>query len=268
MRLEVILAALFTTVCTAQITLDEGTKVRVRLDQTISSATADEGQIVELSVIEAIKVGDLVVIPEGARVTGTITEAMQKRRMGRAGKLDFSIDRVRATDGEWVPLRYSLKKKSGESNAVKSGILTAGVAVVFFPAAPVMLLIKGKDITINKGVAFDVYTDANRNLTMRGTTQNRSVAPQAAPSTPTPAPDSNSGATGGTASVTIVASVAGADIEIDGIFVGSTPTTVQLKPGPHVVIVKSNEKIWQRNLQVSAGSSVTLNATFTQATKK
>src|SRR5579885_2353682 len=105
---KTIFAMIFSTVCFAQTMVPEGTKLRVRLDQTISSATADEGQNVQLSVTEAVKVGEQVVIPEGASVTGTITTAMAKRRMGRAGKLDFSIDRVRAVDGEWIALRYTL----------------------------------------------------------------------------------------------------------------------------------------------------------------
>ena len=100
-------------------------------------------------------------IPEGARVTGTITQAQEKRRLGRAGKLDFSIDRVKTTDNQWIPLRYTVTKKSGQSHAVSTGILTAGVAAVFWPAAPVFLLRKGADITINRGTAFDVFTDVN-----------------------------------------------------------------------------------------------------------
>src|SRR4051812_37245869 len=98
-------------VCQAQIVIPEGTKIRVRLENTISSATAEEGQIVELSVSEPVKLGDLTVIAEGARVTGTVTEAHEKRRMGRAGKLDFSIDRVKAADNQWVNLRYTVTKK-------------------------------------------------------------------------------------------------------------------------------------------------------------
>ena len=83
----------------AQIAIPDGTKLRVRLDQTISSATAEQGQAVELSITEAVKVNDQAVISDGARVTGTVTMAPEKRHMGRAGKLDFSIDRVRAVDG-------------------------------------------------------------------------------------------------------------------------------------------------------------------------
>src|SRR4051794_30499926 len=89
----------------------DGTKLRVRLETSISSSTADEGQQVNLSVTEPVRVGDVVVIEEGARVTGTITTAQAKRTMGRSGKLDFSIDRVRAADGEWIPIRYELTKK-------------------------------------------------------------------------------------------------------------------------------------------------------------
>jgi|SRR5690242_8971678 hypothetical protein len=84
--------------CCAQIVLPEGTKIRVRLDQNISSATAEEGQTVEFSATDSVRVGDTVVISEGARVTGVVTEAHEKRRLGRAGKLDFSIDRIRTVD--------------------------------------------------------------------------------------------------------------------------------------------------------------------------
>ena len=163
--------------CSAQINLPEGTRIRVRLDQNISSGTAEEGQTVEFSVTDAVRAGDTVLIAEGARATGVITEAHEKRRMGRAGKLDFSIDRVRTVDNQWVPLRYTVTKKSGQSHAVRTGILTAGVAAVFWPAAPVMLLWKGQDININRGVTFDVFTDTNHALgsTMPATTTSAAV---------------------------------------------------------------------------------------------
>ena len=164
MKKFIVASLAFTTIAAAQVTIPDGTKLRVRLDQTISSANADEGQPVELSVTEAVKVGEQIVIPDGARVTGTITEAHEKRHMGRAGKLDFSLDRVRAVDGNWVPLRYTVTKKSGDSHAVRTGVLTAGAAVLFWPAAPAFLLIKGKDVTINKGVVFDAFTDQDHVL--------------------------------------------------------------------------------------------------------
>jgi hypothetical protein len=236
----------------------DGTKIRVRLDQQISSATADEGQTVELTVAEAVKVDDVAVIPEGSRVTGTITEATAKRRMGRAGKLDFSIDRVRSVDGEWIPLRYTLNKKAGESHAVRSGVITAGVAVVFWPAAPVFLLMKGKDVTINKGVTFDVFTDTEHRISNLGkkpgnlATGNGQQMPGNGQQMP--------GAGSGTATLTITSTVLGAEIELDGAFVGNTPTTLQVSAGTHNFIIRSGSEVWQRSMQVTPGSNVSLNA--------
>jgi hypothetical protein len=245
-------AAFTAAAACAEITIPDGTRLRIRLDQTISSATADEGQTVELSVTEPVKVGDVTVIPEGARVTGTVTEAQEKRRMGRAGKLDFSLDRVRAADGEWIPLRYTLNKKSGDSHAVRTGVITAGVAVVFWPAAPVFLLMKGKDTAINKGVIFDAFTDQNH-VMVSSAASAAEKEKQLSPAVPRPA-------TAGGATVTVTSGISGADIEVDGNFVGNTPTTLQLSAGSHDVTVKGAGASWQRTVQVDAGSVISLNA--------
>ena len=244
--------------CSAQMVVPEGTKLRVRLEQNISSATAEEGQTVELTVTDGVKIGDTPVIAEGARVTGTVTQAHEKRRMGRAGSLDFSIDRVKTVDDQWVPLRYTVTKKSGQSHALATGILTAGTAAVFWPAAPVMLLRKGNDVTINRGVSFDVYTDTNHTI---GGAPHPSPAPVvAAVRAPAPAAPAPSVAQGGSATISITSSIPAADIEVDGAFVGNTPTSIQMQGGQHRFVVKQGGKSWQRSMQVTAGSTITLNA--------
>jgi hypothetical protein len=249
MRKTFITFLITTGIAAAQVTIPDGTKIRVRLEQTISSATADQGQGVDLSVTEAVKIGNEVVIPEGARVTGTVTLAQEKRHMGRAGKLDFSIDRVRAADGEWVPLRYTVNKNNGGSHAVSTGVLTAGAAVLFWPAAPAFLLIKGKDVTVNKGVIFETFTD--RDHVMTGSND----ASAAAPAAPVAASSGR-----GTASVSISSPSPGAEIEVDGAFVGSTPTMLSLAAGPHQITVRNGVSTWQRTIQISGGSNVTVNA--------
>jgi hypothetical protein len=246
----------------AQVVVPDGTKVRVRLDQTLSSATAEEGQTVELSVADAIQVDGNAVVAEGARASGTVVLAQEKRRMGRAGKLDFSVDRIRAVNGQWLPVRYTLTKKTGDSKAVSTGVITAGVAIVFWPAAPFVLLRKGKDTTINKGVTFDVFVDGNHTVGAAvppvQVTQAPSVRPVAAVA-PVPAPAAAT--TNEMASVTVNSNEAGADIEINGNFVGSTPTTVKLAPGQYAITVRKGAMVWQRNLQVAPGA-INLNATF------
>jgi hypothetical protein len=58
----------------------------------------------------------------------------------------------------------------------------------------------------------------------------------------------------------------GGDIELDGSFVGNTPSDVQVAEGEHTVSVKkAGFKDWERKLKVSGGSSVRLNAELEKA---
>lgn len=46
----------------------------------------------------------------------------------------------------------------------------------------------------------------------------------------------------------------GADIEIDGAFVGNAPSVLELQPGDHTVILKKNGyRNWERHLRVTGG---------------
>jgi len=65
----------------------------------------------------------------------------------------------------------------------------------------------------------------------------------------------------GKASLQISSVPDSADIEIDGNFVGNTPSDVQVTEGEHSITVKKTGfKDWERKLKISAGSSVQLNA--------
>jgi hypothetical protein len=56
------------------------------------------------------------------------------------------------------------------------------------------------------------------------------------------------------AMLTISSTPDGADIEIDGAFMGSAPSSLQLQPGDHKIVVKKNGyKPWERTLKVAGG---------------
>jgi PEGA domain-containing protein len=61
--------------------------------------------------------------------------------------------------------------------------------------------------------------------------------------------------------ISVVSVPDGADIEVDGSFVGNTPSDIQVTEGDHAVALKKTGfKDWERKLKVSGGSSVHLNA--------
>ena len=70
-----------------------------------------------------------------------------------------------------------------------------------------------------------------------------------------------------TARFSIASDPAGADIEIDGSFVGNTPSDLEVPSGEcSVVVKKSGYKDWERKLKVVAGSNVHLNAELEKST--
>jgi len=77
---------------------------------------------------------------------------------------------------------------------------------------------------------------------------------------PAPTSEAPSSSSSLTPRVSVVSTPDGADIEIDGSFVGSTPSALNVAAGEHsVVIKKSGYETWERKLKVTGGD-ITLRA--------
>lgn len=146
-----------------KLTLPDGTPVKLRIARNMSSADAKTGETVDFEVLEDIKVGETVVIARGAVALGTVTNAKPKARMGKGGKLDITIDSVRLVSGEKVALRAVKENKGSGSTGAMTGAIVAS-SILFFPAAPFFLLMKGKDIKIPKGTELTAYTNSDITL--------------------------------------------------------------------------------------------------------
>jgi hypothetical protein len=83
---------------------------------------------------------------------------------------------------------------------------------------------------------------------------------------PEPSPSSDNSQAGPamqTATVIVKSTPPGCDINVDGRFMGNTPSTIQLTPGDHVVLIEKDEMTpWQRTMTVTAGGSSTIDATL------
>jgi len=147
--------------------LEDSTPVHLVLSENLSSASAVTGQTVEFEVVDDIVMGDLLVIPRGSTAWATVTDAEHKKHLGRGGKLDLNIDKVRLADGEKALLRGVKDTKGGGHTGAMTGAIVA-TSLIVWPAAPFFLFMHGKDITIPKGTqitAFiqgDVRLDANK----------------------------------------------------------------------------------------------------------
>jgi len=136
--------------------LEDGTPVRLVLDQTLSSESSHTGDLVSFEVVEDINVSGVLIIPRGSTAWATVTAAEHKKRMGRGGKLDLNIDKVRVADGEKVLLRAVQGVKGGGHTGAMVGAMVA-TSLVAWPAAPFFLFMHGKDINIPKGTQITAF---------------------------------------------------------------------------------------------------------------
>lgn len=94
-----------------------------------------------------------MVIPKGSIALGHVSKVRSKRRLGRAGELEISIDSVRVGDGGTASLRAT--KEQGE-NPLQGGKLAATVV-----ASPVLVWVKGKNVEFDRGVETTAYIQGN-----------------------------------------------------------------------------------------------------------
>ena len=235
-------------------TLLDGTPVKLRLSQTISSADTKVGQEIPFEVVEEITVNHVVVLPKGATAIATVTETEHKKSMGRAGKLNIAISYARLKDQEKVALRATQENKGGGHVGAMTGAIVA-TSIVFFPAAPLFLFIKGKDITIPQDTEITAFVEGDMHLNMANFVPPPPPTVPVAPAAPASALQ---------ASLVVDSTPPGADIEIDGAFVGNTPSTVSVAPGSHQIsIKKKGSAAWTKTLNVTSGT-IHLNAEMEQ----
>jgi hypothetical protein len=239
-------------------TLLDGTPVKLRIGRNVSSADAKVGEHVDFEVLEEIQVMGVVVVAKGATASATVTEAQAKRRLGREGKLEMTLDSVRLVNNEKAALTATAGGKGGTHTGAMVGAMVA-TAVFTLGGSALFLLMHGKDITIPKGAETTAYVrgDMPLDLTKFG------VAPPAPASTPMAA-STLAPAAPAQASLNIESTPPGADIEIDGAFVGNSPSTVSVAPGSHQIAVKKKGfNNWTKTLTVTGGT-VHLNAELEQ----
>jgi PEGA domain len=225
--------------------LEDATPVKLRMARTISSADSKLGDTVDFEVLEEVRVNGVLLVPKGGIAWATVTEAQPKRRMGREGKLNINIDAVRLVDGEKVPLR-AVKETHGGGHVGAMTTAIVATSIVFFPAAPLFLFMHGKDITIPKGTEITAYVNGNTPLDVAKFQEKPTSTDAAASSV---APELRN------ASVEIASTPVGADIEIDGKFMGNTPSMIPLTAGEHTLkISKSGFGPWERTMTLSGGN--------------
>ncbi len=138
-----------------KVVLKEGSDVKLKFAQELSSKTAAEGDPVNFVLAEDLTVGNVIVARAGAKAVGTVTNAKKAGMMGKGGELNVRLEHLKVGDTK-VRLRGS-KGKEGDS---KTG--TAVALTVLF--GPIGLIKHGKEIIVKEGAPLAAYVEDDASL--------------------------------------------------------------------------------------------------------
>jgi hypothetical protein len=138
-----------------KLVLKEGTDVKLKFADDLSSKTATEGDPVNLVLDEDLKVGDVVVVKAGAKATGTVTNAKKAGMLGKAGELNMRLEHLKAGDQ-----RVKIRGSKGKEGQGKEGTMIA-LTVLF---GPIGLIKHGKNVEVKAGTPLAAYVDADTPL--------------------------------------------------------------------------------------------------------
>ena len=130
--------------------IPEGTEVRVRLNERLSSASNVEGDEFSITTDEPIQLSDGTIIPAGFRGRGEVTDAHKKGMLGKAGELHIRLDYFKIADTR-VHLRA---EKGGEG---KSGVATTVVLTLLI--TPLFLMHHGAELVFPQGQKITAFVD-------------------------------------------------------------------------------------------------------------
>src|SRR5262245_6678167 len=88
--------------------IDAGTQAKVVLLGAVSASKSHAGDVIAARLVEPVRIGEKVVLPEGTVFEGRVVKAMRPRWLSRPGSLLLTFDRLTLPHGVSTPLSASI----------------------------------------------------------------------------------------------------------------------------------------------------------------
>lgn len=139
---------------TAPVLIPAGTEIRLVLDETLSSKKHVKGDLFRLKIAEAVKVGEVEVLPVGTIATGEITNAQTKSAFGVSGKLEARLLYAQTSSGT-IRLAGKLGQR-GQGGTTETVLTYAAIGAIAF-------VVTGKSAIIPAGTELVATIESRSN---------------------------------------------------------------------------------------------------------
>lgn len=148
----VMMFSIFGPAGAADLSIPEGTLVKISLDKALSSKENKKGEMVKFSVVDPVKIGSKTVIAKGALAQAQIEEVRGPGKFGKNARIKLKFLFVMDKNGKQVPV--NLGEQSAKINK-QEGYAIGASAGGFLLLGPIGLLggafVKGKHVELEKG---------------------------------------------------------------------------------------------------------------------
>ena len=114
---------------TIAVTVPEATPLNVKLEENLNSGVNHEGDTFKATLVQAVIVGDRVVLPEGSTIEGTLTSVVPATKgiKESGGSMTLSFDRITTPSGATAAMAASFAQQA-KSTAKKAGTIGGSAA--------------------------------------------------------------------------------------------------------------------------------------------
>lgn len=113
----------------APMVVPAGTTVTVRLGSALGSKLSQSGQTFTGSVAKDVLVANAVAIPQGATVSGTVTDAKPLGKLAGGAVLQVRLDSINL-NGSDLPVQSALRTFSAKGKGKRTAVMTGGGAAL------------------------------------------------------------------------------------------------------------------------------------------
>ena len=145
-----------TTPADGIVNVPDGTEVEIQLTNNASGEELKVGDVVDFVVVAPVKVSGVTVFDKGAGGRARITTAKRAGHWGKAGKLEWAMQDVMATDGNRIPARFT-QRHIGDSKGGTVAVAAVATTVFLGPLGLLWGLKKGKPAIIPAGNRYSVF---------------------------------------------------------------------------------------------------------------
>lgn len=131
-----------------KICISKGTVIQIQADDAISSQSHQLNNKVNFTVVEDIKVDDIIIVPSGTKVEGIVTKSKRSAVWDKDGHLEVTFSEIHNIADTVIPVTGKLSIQGEKQN-------------ILVKYSMMGVLFKGKKALIEKGTKMEVQVSEN-----------------------------------------------------------------------------------------------------------